>query len=75
MGKEHAQNKTPTVYITHRHADPFWGLNTVLAAFPQAKALALPEVVPFAQKQLAVMGYWRALFPNQLAENTRHFTS
>jgi glyoxylase-like metal-dependent hydrolase (beta-lactamase superfamily II) len=64
-----AKNKTlTTVYITHGHADHFFGLNTVLAAFPQAVALALPEVVPFAREQLAILEYWRAIFPNQLAE-------
>jgi glyoxylase-like metal-dependent hydrolase (beta-lactamase superfamily II) len=65
-----AKSKTlTTVYITHGHADHFFGLNTVLAVFPQAKALALPEVAPFARGQLARLGFWRALFPNQLAEN------
>lgn len=58
-----------TVYITHGHGDHFFGLNTVLAAFPQARAVALPEVVPFAQQQLAILGFWQALFPNQFADN------
>ncbi len=60
-----------TVYITHGHGDHFFGLNTILAAFPQAKAVALPEVVPAAQGQVEepYLSRWRALFPNQFAES------
>ena len=60
-----------TVYITHGHGDHFFGLNTILANFPEAKAVALPEVVPFAQEQLGAgyMGFWNALFPNQIPEH------
>jgi len=65
-----AKNKVlTTVYITHGHADHFFGLNTVLAAFPQAKAVTLPEVVAPAQAQLARLGFWQALLPNQFAAN------
>jgi len=65
-----AKNKVlTTVYITHGHADHFFGLNTVLAAFPQAKAVTLPEVVAPAQAQLARLGFWQALLPNQFAPN------
>jgi glyoxylase-like metal-dependent hydrolase (beta-lactamase superfamily II) len=60
-----------TVYITHGHGDHFFGLNTILAAFPAAKAVALPEVVPFAQEQVApgYMAFWNGFFPNQLPEH------
>jgi glyoxylase-like metal-dependent hydrolase (beta-lactamase superfamily II) len=67
-----AKNKTlTTVYITHGHGDHFFGLNTILAAFPQAKAVALPEVVPFAQAQVsdAMLSLWQSWFPNQFAEH------
>jgi glyoxylase-like metal-dependent hydrolase (beta-lactamase superfamily II) len=66
-----AKNKDlTTVYITHGHGDHFFGLNTVLAAFPRAKAVALPEVMPAIQGQVSpeVMPIWRAAFPNQFAE-------
>jgi hypothetical protein len=39
------------VYITHAHGDRFFGLNTVLDKFPQARAVALPEIVPLLAEQ------------------------
>lgn len=57
-----------TVYITHAHGDHFFGLNTILAAYPQAKAVTLSEVVPFAQEHVAPdsMRWWSARFPDQI---------
>jgi glyoxylase-like metal-dependent hydrolase (beta-lactamase superfamily II) len=65
--------KLTTVYITHGHGDHFFGLNAVLAAFPEAKAVALPEVVPFAQAEVSpgYMEFWGALFPKQIPEHPR----
>jgi glyoxylase-like metal-dependent hydrolase (beta-lactamase superfamily II) len=62
-----------TVYITHGHGDHFFGLNTILEAFPEAKAVALPEVVPFAQDQVGAgyMAFWNAIFPNQIPAQPR----
>jgi glyoxylase-like metal-dependent hydrolase (beta-lactamase superfamily II) len=60
-----------TVYITHGHGDHFFGLSTILAAFPEAKAVALPEIVPFAQEQVGpgYLSFWKASFPNQIPEH------
>jgi glyoxylase-like metal-dependent hydrolase (beta-lactamase superfamily II) len=57
-----------TVCVTHGHADHFLGLSAVLAAFPGAQAVALPQVVPFTDDQLtaATLAYWETLFPDQL---------
>lgn len=57
-----------TVYVTHGHADHFLGLSVVLAAFPQATAVARPEVVPYAREQLspAYLSFWESQFPGQL---------
>ncbi len=60
-----------TVYITHGHGDHFFGLTTILEAFPKAKAVALPEVVPFAQTQIGpgYMSFWNGMFPAQITQH------
>ena len=57
-----------TVYITHGHGDHFFGLNTILAAFPDARAVTAAGVIPEAQRQLspAHMAFWNAIFPGQI---------
>ena len=66
-----ASGKTlTTIYITHGHADHFFGLATVLEAFPAARAVALPEIIPSAAQQTSsgYMRIWNAFFPNQISE-------
>jgi glyoxylase-like metal-dependent hydrolase (beta-lactamase superfamily II) len=60
-----------TIYITHGHGDHFFGLNTILAAFPDARAVTAAAVVPEAQGQLSpdLMGFWNAIFPGQIPEH------
>jgi glyoxylase-like metal-dependent hydrolase (beta-lactamase superfamily II) len=67
--RESGKNLT-TIYITHGHGDHFFGLNTILAAFPDARAVTAAAVVPFAQGQVSPegMGFWSAVFPGQIPE-------
>lgn len=60
-----------TVYITHGHGDHFFGLNTILAAFPNARAVTAARVVPEAQEQVSpgYMQFWNAVFPGQIPEH------
>ncbi len=60
--------KLTTVYITHGHGDHMFGLNTLLAAFPEARAVALPEVMPAIQSQVTpgYLEFWGSLFPGQI---------
>jgi glyoxylase-like metal-dependent hydrolase (beta-lactamase superfamily II) len=60
-----------TIYITHGHGDHFFGLNTILAAFPDARAVTAAAVVPEAQAQLSpeLWAFWNAIFPGQLPEH------
>lgn len=59
-----------TIYITHGHGDHFFGLNTILDAFPKARAVTAAAVVPDARRQLSpeLMGFWNAIFPGQIPE-------
>ena len=56
------------VYITHPHADHFLGLAEILAAFPQARPVALAESVPAMEEQISpgYMQVWGGFFPGQL---------
>src|SRR6202035_4315639 len=56
------------VYITHPHADHFLGLSEILAAFPQAKPVALAESIPAMEEQISpgYMRVWGGFFPGQL---------
>jgi glyoxylase-like metal-dependent hydrolase (beta-lactamase superfamily II) len=56
------------VYITHPHADHFLGLPEILAAFPDARPVALAESIPAMQEQVSpgYMQVWGGFFPGQL---------
>jgi glyoxylase-like metal-dependent hydrolase (beta-lactamase superfamily II) len=60
-----------TIYITHGHGDHFFGLNTILGAFPGARAVTAAAIVPEAQGQLSpdFMSFWTAIFPGQIPEH------
>src|SRR4029077_2037343 len=56
------------VYLTHPHADHFLGLPEILAAFPDARPVALGESIPAMEEQISP-GYmlaWGGFFPGQL---------
>lgn len=56
------------VYITHPHSDHFLGLPEILAAFPQARPVALAESIPAMEEQISpgYMEVWGGFFPGQL---------
>jgi glyoxylase-like metal-dependent hydrolase (beta-lactamase superfamily II) len=56
------------VYITHPHADHFLGLPEILAAFPDARPVALAESIPAMEEQISpgYMAVWGGFFPGQL---------
>jgi glyoxylase-like metal-dependent hydrolase (beta-lactamase superfamily II) len=59
------------VYITHAHADHFFGLNSVLDAYPDAVPVALADIVPLLEEQTTPqwMEVWRGFFPDQLTDH------
>jgi glyoxylase-like metal-dependent hydrolase (beta-lactamase superfamily II) len=58
------------VYITHPHADHFLGLPAILAAFPQARPVAMAESIPAMEEQISpgYMKVWGGFFPGQLTD-------
>ena len=58
------------IYVTHGHADHFFGAATVLAQFPGAQLVSRPAVAQAAREQTSP-GYlqvWNSFFPGQITD-------
>jgi glyoxylase-like metal-dependent hydrolase (beta-lactamase superfamily II) len=57
------------IYVTHGHGDHFFGIASLLAAFPQAHAVATKGTAAGAHTQgepRRLEGFWNKLFPGQI---------
>jgi len=60
-----------TIYATHGHADHFFGIGALLSRFPNARAMATPDVVKSMRQQASpdyVSSFWSARYPGQIPE-------
>ena len=58
-----------TIYITHAHGDHFFSLGMLLDRFPNAKAVATPEVCTAMLNQITpefLKDFWEPRFPQQI---------
>jgi glyoxylase-like metal-dependent hydrolase (beta-lactamase superfamily II) len=61
-----------TIYVTHGHGDHFFGIGAVLNRFPNARAVATPDVVKSMRQQASpdyVSSFWSARYPSQIPEH------
>lgn len=57
------------IYITHGHGDHFFGLAALQERYPQARALAIPDVISEMNGQVSpdlLKNFWYPLFPKQI---------
>ena len=59
------------IYITHGHGDHWFGVGTLLERFPNARAVATPNVVKVMRQNAspeALENVWKAAFPGKIPE-------
>jgi glyoxylase-like metal-dependent hydrolase (beta-lactamase superfamily II) len=60
-----------TIYITHSHADHYFGMEWLLNRFPRARAVALPAVVSEIEAgNEAARAQWSEFFRGEALDNT-----
>jgi glyoxylase-like metal-dependent hydrolase (beta-lactamase superfamily II) len=59
-----------TIYITHGHGDHWFGIGTILERFPNARAVATPDVVKVMRQHASpeLLKIWKAGFPSQIPD-------
>ena len=70
MGCGKRKNLT-TIYITHGHGDHWFGIGALLERFPNARAVATPDVVRVMRQHASpelLERFWKAGFPGQIPD-------
>src|SRR6266849_1348719 len=60
-----------TIYVTHGHGDHCFGIGALLDRFPNARAVATPDVVQRMRQQASptfVGNFWSVWFPSQIPD-------
>src|SRR5947207_270482 len=59
-----------TIYITHGHGDHWFGTATLLERFPNARAVATPNVVKVMRQHTSpeILKIWKTSFPDQIPD-------
>ena len=66
-----AGKKLTTIYVTHGHADHWYGAGDLLATFPDARVVATAPVVEYINQAKEVEAQqWAAMFGDRVAEPT-----
>jgi glyoxylase-like metal-dependent hydrolase (beta-lactamase superfamily II) len=61
-----------TIYATHGHGDHFFGIGALLDRFPNARAVATPDVVKVMRQQASpqsLASFWNPFFPGQISDH------
>jgi len=67
---EARRRRLTMIYVTHDHADHYLGAPILLRRFPEARLVALPQVVEDIRPQLTsglVERYWKPMFDGDIA--------
>jgi glyoxylase-like metal-dependent hydrolase (beta-lactamase superfamily II) len=68
---EASGSRLTTIFVTHAHADHYFGIETLLERFRGARAVALPSVVAAVRAtNEAQRKQWRAWFGERAVDNT-----
>lgn len=67
----HAGVDLRTIYLTHAHADHFFGAGVVLQRFPAARLVARSDIAAAALEQTSedYLRVWGSFFPGQIADH------